>query len=207
MTLRRGGSSAIVSPLWRDWLIVAERSAARSENKRPPDEAIDYQSASLAGETRERPEQMGNGAEETREALVAINTAAFAIDCFYGSAKHAINPPESTAARERQILECLKLGFAIGAASHEWLDDLDWLFDLRRGSVHHSDSPSDTVVVRTTEETVVAGSAETARFNAVNARRAATLARRITETCLSRPKKCTAEWVAAATRGDSSADE
>lgn len=74
-------------------------------------------------------------AAEFRAALQAITTAALGIDAFYGGARTFVPiPPETEAswernriARQRRILETLKLGFELGAAGHRWIAELDAL--------------------------------------------------------------------------------
>lgn len=100
-----------VSPLWLEWLAIA------------------HEHASEAREHAGRPEL---GSREFRAAMVAVTSATFALDGLYGAVKRELNPPPSDAARQRKILELLKLGFQLGPKSHEWLSEFDWLYGLFR---------------------------------------------------------------------------
>lgn len=108
--------------------------------------------------------------------MEAIFAAAHAIDGFYGAVKPLVSPPKSNAKRHRQILEALKLGFAIGSHQKAWLTDLGWLFETRDGIVHHGEELRSVMVTRVTAETLVASGPETYRLSAPNAQRAAMIA-------------------------------
>jgi hypothetical protein len=192
------GGSAFSLPLWFYWMEISQRQAEIAEANRSSDEMIDALSAALAGEERERPDESDRNAKDgTFAAMIAIAAAAFAIDALYGTVKPLIKPPESSAARERQILECLKVGFEIGPHAERWLKELDWLFEIRRNGVHHAEKLSPTIVVRVTSETAVLGGPETFSFTAEAARRAADFATELIETCMENPKPATAEWAEA----------
>ena len=182
-------------PLWLYWVEIAREQAALSKKHRPSNETLDALSATLIGEERERPDESEKEArQETFSALIAVTAAAFSLDAFYGSVKPLVKPPANKSARERQILECLKLGFKVGRHTARWQRELDWLFETRRNAVHHSEKFKPTVVVRTTNETLVAGGPETFNFSADSAERAATFASELIQTCLDNPKPATQEW-------------
>lgn len=193
---RFGGSEAAFSiSLWRAWLDISEEHAKLAACRATPTAAIDALSQRLYGEDSTASTDSAADGSEAYAALVAIVSAASAVDAFYGTVKPLISPPRSKAARERQILECLKLGFAIGDRAKRWLEDLDWLFAIRGNAVHHSEVWEQMTVVRETEETVVLGGRTTFDFSSASASRAAEIAQDIIHTCLQCPKPSTADWV------------
>ena len=183
-------------PLWVYWSEIARQHAEISRLHHPSDEIVDAISAAFTGEDRERPQEEveKDVRHEPFSALVAITAAAFALDAFYGTVKPMVSPPKSDAARERQILECLKLGFKIGKHAPRWQEELDWLFTTRDNAVHHSEELQETVVVRMTAETVVVGGSETFNFSADSAERAARVVAEIIQTCLENPKAPLRDW-------------
>ena len=190
-----GRSQSFSLPLWLYWSEISRAQSEIARQHAPSDEMVDAISATIAGEERERPDESNREArQETLAALVAVSAASFALDAFYGSVKPLVDPPGSGAARERQIFECLKLGFQIGPYASRFLDDLDWLFETRRNAVHHSEQWEPAVPVRETEETIVIGGPETFNFSADSAERACGIAREVIQTCLENPKSATAEW-------------
>jgi hypothetical protein len=187
--------TAFSLPLWLYWSQISRQQSATARRHAPSDEMIDAMSASVAGEDREKPD--GSEKEQRQEtfaAMVAVSAAAFAIDAFYGSVKPLVKPPASKAPREWQIIECLKLGFKIGRHAGRWQAELDWLFETRDNAVHHSETFEPTIVVRTTDATVVAGGPETFDFSAESAERAFGFASEVIQKCLDNPKPPTAEW-------------
>jgi hypothetical protein len=188
--------SRLSIPIWLYWLQLAHTHAINASNAVPPDELLDNLSARLAGLDVE-PLEQGTNVEanaEMKESMEAISAAAHAIDGFYGAVKPLVNPPRSNAKRHRQILETLKLGFAIGQHQNSWLTDLDWLFETRDGIVHHGEEFRPTVVTRVTAETLVASGPEAYRLSAANAQRAAMIAESIISTCLANARESTANW-------------
>jgi len=175
MFITRPGKATMSVPLWRYWVEIAEENAALSMALQAPDEQIDAMSLSLslAGtdiEAPQVPEFPGvDDVKSMRCALVSVAAAAHAIDGLYGSTKPLIRPPKSGAARHRQILETLKLGFVVGKLATQWADDLEWLFDTRDAIVHHAEDQRLMVVSRVTSQTVVVGGLESYQINAANA--------------------------------------
>ena len=193
-------------PLWRYWLEIAEEHCDLSVALRAADQQLDALSAALdsggdsdAPKVPEFPE--ADGMKSMRQAMISVAAAAHAVDGFYGSVKPLISPPPMSAARHRQILETLKLGFNVGKLGDRWGKDLEWLFDTRDGVVHHGEKHRPLVVVRVTEETVVYAGPETYQLTSDSARRAADIARSVTDHCLAYPKQATQEWAAELTQG------
>lgn len=183
--------SAFSLPLWVYWVEIARQQVEVAREHSPSDELID----AISAHAPDRPDESAKRAgQETYAAMIAVTAAGFALDGFYGSVKPLVNPPPSKAARERQVLECLKLGFKLGQRPTKWLQELDWLFAARRNAVHHSEKFEPTVVVRATAETVVAGGPETFNYSVASAERAHGLASEIIQTCLDNPKAVTREW-------------
>lgn len=196
--LTKDGSKASV-PLWLYWLQIAESHAEMAEKARPSDAYLDYLSAQLAhlDVPKVEPGEGENGVRETTAAMVAITAAAHALDGFYGAVKRSVQAPGSKAKRpkrHRQILETVKLGFRVGSFALQWLDELDWLFETRDLIVHHAEELRPLVVIRVTEQTVVAGGPEGFAVGADSARRAATLARKVISECLGHPRANTDHW-------------
>jgi hypothetical protein len=189
------GPTVVRVALWQQWLAIADEHADRAGAARASDWTIDSHGAALAGlPVPESHPDAPTGDGELPAAMIAIAASAHAIDGLYGSVKPLINPPPSKAARHRQILETLKLGFNVGAHANRWLPEVDWLFGLRDSIVHHAEIFQPVVVTRTTERTVVVGGVESFDLTAESARRAASLARDVIETCLANPKAVTRGW-------------
>lgn len=153
----REGTVEIMVPLWLYWVQVSLENARQSRRMRSSDAHLDSMSAALAGERAGFPDD-GSGSNANQEllaAMVAVSSAAHAIDAFYGAIKPIVEPPRSRAKRSHQILEGLKLGFRIGNYAQAWLGELDWLFNHRDDLVHHSEQLRPAVVSRTTEHTDV----------------------------------------------------
>jgi hypothetical protein len=173
---------------------LAKQHAEESRSGRESDAHIDAMTARLAGdETYPIPDEEP-GTREIDHAMSAIVAATNAIDGVYGSVKPLINPPRSNAKRHRQILETLKLGFSVGRHAKQWLDDLDWLYDIRDSIVHHSEDDRPLVVARVTQQSVIIGGPETFRLSADSAERAAAIAQTILRTCIEHPKAATKKW-------------
>lgn len=190
-------------PLWLIWARLADSHAAQAETARPSDRVVD--ATSLALQTpgskvsdflseAETPELAGR--DELEASLVAVIAAALAIDGLYGATKPFVNSPSSKARRERQIIETLKLGFAIGRESHRWLPGLTWLFKSRDIAVHHQEDLRPITISRVTDEPIVCSAMETELFWPFNARRAANLCNDIIAACLRKPKPATRTWAA-----------
>ena len=161
-----------VSPLWLQWLAVAHEHAAEArKHAGPPD----------------------LGSPEFRAAMVAITAAAFALDGLYGAVKPLLNPPASSAPRQRQILEVLKLGFKLGRKPHKWLTEFDWLDEVRDSAVHHGEKPQPQVPHPEIDDLRIAF--ESGDFSAANAERAAVLVLDVVTTCFESPKPATRDWV------------
>ena len=183
-------------PVWLYWLQLAQSHAADATKAILSDAMVDNLSLRLFGSDVESVDMPpdSEGVAEMKEAMEAISAAAHAIDGFYGVVKPLVNPPKSAAKRHRQILETLKLGFAIGPYQNSWLGDLDWLFTTRDGIVHHAEDQRPLVVARITEATILVSSPEAYRLSAPNAQRAAMIAQTLIETCLAHPKASIAGW-------------
>jgi hypothetical protein len=194
--VRRDGAEGRISiPLWLVWMQLARRHASEAAMANPSDAFLDAYSASLAGIESAVPEGETVTGDDMRPAMMAVASAAHALDGFYGSVKPFIDPRATgRARRSRRILETLKLGFYVGRESHEWLREIDWLFNTRDNAVHHAEELRPLVVVRQTEETVVYSGSESFNFSAASAQRAADLAESVIGSCLSKPKPATAEW-------------
>lgn len=181
--------------LWLHWLVVARRAADVAVASRPSDATVDYLSARIQGQERDRPDdENAAGNEEMLNAMIAIAAAAHAIDGFYGAVVEQVKPPKSNARRNRQILETLKLGFSVGPSAANWLVELDWLFHVRDDIVHHGERLRPVVVSRTTSETVVLGGPEAFNLSSISARRAADLATGVIVECAANPKTALRDW-------------
>jgi hypothetical protein len=188
------GSLASIS-LWLHWLVIARRAADASRQARPSDEMVDALSARIAGQQRELPDEPNAaGNQEMLHAMVAISASAHSIDGFYGAVVEQINPRKSSAKRNRQILEALKLGFSVGRPAHTWLGELDWLFGIRDDTVHHGERLRPSVVSRYTAETVVFSGPEAFNLSSQSARRAADLATAVITECIAHPKAKLRPW-------------
>jgi hypothetical protein len=210
LRLTKGEGGTFSLPLWSYWEQIARDHAAKAELCRPSDQEIDEISKKLRDADQDQPEEADREKEATKTpesngqesgnnqeefpSLIAVAAAAFAVDALYGAIKPLVNPPRSDAARCRQIVECLKLGFRVGPQGSEWLSEMDWLFETRDNAVHHAEEHRPLVVVRVTEHTVVAGGSESFAFSAESARRAADLCSEIIKTCIENPKPATSEW-------------
>lgn len=201
----RGSQPTMSIPLWRYWLEIAEEHCDLSTALRAPDQQLDAMSAALAaaGGDSEGPKvpefPEADSVKSMRHALISVAAAAHAVDGLYGSVKPLISTPAMSAARHRQILETLKLGFHVGRLGQRWAEDLVWLFDTRDGVVHHAEEHRPLVVARVTAETVVYAGPETYQLTSESARRAAGIARALIDHCLAYPKDSTREWVATIT--------
>jgi len=129
--------------------------------------------------------------------MVAVTAAAMALDSFYGTIKPILNQPKTKkkAARARQILEGLKLGFVVGKYQRTWQEDLDWLFKTRNGIVHHAMRDGTAVILRITDETVMTGAPDTFGLLPTSAQRAAGIAETILDTCAANPKPFIKGWI------------
>ncbi|MHB8660093.1 MAG: hypothetical protein ACYC91_19570 [Solirubrobacteraceae bacterium] len=190
-------------PLWLVWSRLASQHADTADAARVPDRYVDATSLALANPGSSVDDYLATdeprpaeGTPEFDAALVAIVASALAIDGLYGAVKPLIKPPPSTAKRQRQIIETLKLGFSIGRESHRWLNELDWLFETRDVAVHHAEQLRVMQILRVTDETVLVSSAEAFLFSAPNGRRAADFCAEVIRTCLAKPKSMTREWAA-----------
>lgn len=164
-----------MEPFWFYWLTIARRQAVEAER--------------LASELGQ-PDRSG----QIMASLVAVTAAAHAIDSLYGAVSKLIPRTRTTAARHRQILEALKLGFSLGRRQHEWAPELAWLFALRDKAVHHAEGAEAAPFEFDAAGAIVARSAESQAYTPGNARRAADLALSIAVYCLQHPKANTREW-------------
>jgi hypothetical protein len=161
-----------VSPLWLGWLAIAHEHASEAREHAGPPEL---------------------GSPEWRAAMVAVTSAAFALDGLYGAVKPLVNPPASGAPRQRQILEGLKLGFQLGSKPHQWLPEVDWLDEVRDLAVHHGEEPRPQVGHPEIADLHIA--VESRDFSAAYAERAVALVLDVVKTCFASPKPSTQEWV------------
>lgn len=130
---------------------------------------------------------------ELSASMISISASAHAIDGFYGSVgSYADFPPglkskwrQNRTKRPAQILETLKLAFAVGRQAPRWTRDLRWLFDLRDSAVHHKAEPGE-LVWDAQERTKVPR--EHSLYNLENANRAAKLAIEVMTTCVDHPR-------------------
>jgi hypothetical protein len=185
--------------LWRAWLNIAADHASLAQARKTSPAVVDAFSRNLHGdEDFPVPEGSTDEESEAEAAMIAITAAAFAIDGFYGTVKALVRPSPSKAARQRQIVECLKHGFEVGAKARRWQEDLDWLFAIRDNSVHHSEVWEEMVVVDETDQTIAYGGKSTFNFSAANASRAYEISRDIIRWCLLNPKQNTEAWARSA---------
>ncbi len=126
--------------LWEIWLWLAERHADFAAQCRSSDDEVDALAESLGNDAIETPpDKTVASGTELEHTMFAVSASAYALDGLYGTVKPFIRPPKFTAARHRQILETLKLGFNVAQRAGSWLSELEWLFDLRDSIVHHAD--------------------------------------------------------------------
>lgn len=202
------GETTLSVQLWKWWLEIARQHADEASLCETPDAVIDAMSSSIRSAARgdaeaaKVPDNMpgaDHGNKERYAAMVAVVSSAMAIDGFYGCIKPLVNgrnTPKKPPARERQILEVIKLGFHIGKHAKAWLDDLDWLFKTRNGIAHHGAQEGEPVILRVTKEnTVVLGAPDTYGITAGSAQRAAVIAETVIGTCVAAPKPATRSWV------------
>jgi hypothetical protein len=186
--------------LWELWHVIAGEQAAAAEEARESDEAINRAAAALANpnadaETLPGQAEADRQASEMKLSMVAVTAAAMAIDGLYGSIKDIIQPPRSDAARPRQILEALKLGFKIGRKSEDWRVSLDWLFETRDYAVHHAFRLEQPYALRDTGQALLVGAQEAYYLDSRAARRAADFVDEVVDTCLDNPKLVMLRWV------------
>jgi hypothetical protein len=105
--------------------------------------------------------------------------------------KPLIAPPESGRARHRQILETLKLGFAVGAKMHGWVAEFEWLFDLRDAALHHTETFRVPIPHPRLPTNVAV---ENRDYSLESAERAFRLLDDVLRKCLDHPKSATARW-------------
>ncbi len=173
-------SVQITSRLWPRWLRVAigqeheahlARRRARASQERQGD---DFSSAI---------------SDELDSSLVAIASAAFAVDAFYGAVKRTMTvAPKSggRTARAKQIIATLngKQGFAIGPSVKMWTSELTWLFRLRDRAVHFDEEPQDTK----THPLGFATAPEHSDYSVETTKRALDLVLEILQACIDNPK-------------------
>ncbi len=108
------------------WLGLAERHAAFAMKCRSSDQEIDDLAERLVDDATDTPtDRTVGGGTELEHTMVAVASATHALDGLYGTIKPFVGPPKSNAARHRQIIETLKLGFHIGAIVATWLIELE----------------------------------------------------------------------------------
>ena len=130
---------------------------------------------------------------ELSASMVSVSASAHAIDGFYGSVASCTDFPaglkskwrQNRTKRPAQILETLKLAFAVGRQAPRWANDLDWLFDLRDSAVHHRAAPGE-LVWDAQKRTKVPR--EHLLYRLENANRAAKLAIEVMTACVDHPR-------------------
>jgi hypothetical protein len=127
---------------------------------------------------------------EWHASVVAIAAAAFAIDAWYGELVPAIRASgerqaRGTPPRNAIILEALKLGFRLGAKTHSWQGELEWLFKEQRDGLVHPLTENEPVV---TLVEGVQGSPAHLRHSAPTATRAVDLVVDVLRTCAAAPR-------------------
>jgi hypothetical protein len=80
---------------------------------------------------------------EFRPGLVALTSAAFALDALYGVAKHLIPDPGTKGHRGAIVAERLKRGVTPGKLAAKWPQRIRDLFDERHAAVHFGEEVSD----------------------------------------------------------------
>lgn len=195
MDMRPGKPTGSI-PLWLYWLQIAKQYADRAIDERKPEAPI-YRNVDGISVGYDR-----RGNEEIAYAMIAISASASALDGIYGSITDLLaggmpqrkKGSRRSASRPHQILEGLKHGFKIGKQAPTWLKDLDWLFGIRDGIVHHGERLRPAVVVETTKDNVFMSVVEGYNLTARSAERAASLAREIIVTCAANPKPPLEVW-------------
>jgi hypothetical protein len=133
------------------------------------------------------------------EAMVAITSAANALDAVFGSLKRVDpwKPPGGRrpgVKRSGEILEQLKQSFAVGKYAREWSQDLEWVFKLRDDIVHHGEEPRSMVITAADERDILLSATEAYFLTASSARKAVGLVEQILQVCLAQPRPRVVRW-------------
>ena len=178
--------------LWPLWLRIAiehERTAHLARQR-------------LMNLTEEQESVRGNVMEdETAAGMVAISSASFSIDAFYGSVKSRIDNPPPVGTRSRRyaiVAETLKRAFPMSQkASNQLRESLREAFRFRDMTVH----PTGEFRGAQRHPVIPVGVAVPhVAFRLENARALVTLALGLVEQCSARPnprQKSLVEWCAA----------
>jgi hypothetical protein len=174
----------VASNFWIKWAEIAlEHAGAAKDARRRADEAS-------AG-SRERSEAFG---DELGAGLVAVTSAAFAIDAWYKAIERMVAlPPHLIAAwskcgapsRSAKVMETLRAGFNLGSAGSRWGRAIKDLYRLRDHAVHfesvfHEAQPHPTGKSNVSRENVI--------YSADAAANAADLAVDVVTVCMASPR-------------------
>ena len=191
-------------PLWMYWLQIAHRhadAAAEAARQHQPLDLIKAREVTRVGHPVAGPE----GNVEIVETMITIVASANSFDAVFGSLQHVDpwKPPggrKKTTARSGAILEQLKHSFNVGKKAKEWSQELNWLFQLRDGIVHHSERPRPMQIVAADTQNIVLSATEAYSLTAPTARRAVSLFDRVLADCLEFPRAGARTWAERATR-------
>ncbi|MGH3130042.1 MAG: hypothetical protein ACRDNX_04425 [Gaiellaceae bacterium] len=176
------GGSGIVPALRTDifdhWLLIAEQASVESE--RVHEDAVETPLDDNEGFSKalER---------EFRASLVAVVSAAFAIEAFYRSVlEHAPETRVEAGTQDARIFETLKRAFALPAAQHRAIrENIRVIFRLRDQAVH----PHATWVKPVRHPVFNVGmEPRFVNYRAEHAVNALLLARKVIAFCLRKPK-------------------
>jgi hypothetical protein len=147
---------------------------------------IAIQNEALAKEARARKD-----AYEFRPGLVAITSAAFALDALYGVATRLIPDPGTRGDRGARVVERLKRGVSPGKLAAHWPTLIRHLFDERDEAVHFEEVTMSPMWHPTLESHV---DWNVLRWRVEAAEAAVDLLLDVLEAWADHPSKHTAEW-------------
>ena len=169
-------SIVITIHLWLTWLRIAIQRAKEARSAR-------VQIMSSGGQ--------GAGSwmqQEFEASVVAVAASAHALDALYGS----VGIPQSVrnqwkqtgTKRHGKIREALKRVFDTGPVNQQWVDEFDWLFELRDAALHAEEAPKKPVPHPTGTNTAQ----EQVDYSVESAERAVELALSVFRWCVDHPR-------------------
>jgi hypothetical protein len=133
---------SIRSHFWLQWAEIALQHASEARSERELELGIDR---SIPDPGNSFAHALGR---ETKAAMISISASAHAIDAWYGAIRDLVPLPahlrtgwtNQKPPRPARILETLKLGFSLGKAGTNWVNEFAWLFEVRDAAVHFKES-------------------------------------------------------------------
>jgi hypothetical protein len=153
--------------------------------------AIEHErQALLHRESSDRSDPGTSMMQETKASMVSLTACAHALDAFYGKFADQVTTDavrmtwsKNRLGREKRIIETLKLGFRVNAAT--WRNEIKWLFKERRDpAVHHGEKTRPVVP----HPVGVHSGQEMVDYSAEACDRAVTLMLDVLDKCTAAPK-------------------